>query len=156
MSGYAPWLKIPAVCAVCARADGLEAITIKKVATPTWVWLFLPFGVLPAALIALAVQTKHTLSLRFCSLCKRRRQWATAVHWLAAFSCIALLFVAVGIGLSTQSWLAFLAIMSITVGIAIASSKFDTSVNPRFTVFSAKCVEVEFPGHGRFVIYPPC
>jgi hypothetical protein len=157
VTGYAPWLnKIPVVCAVCARVDGLEATTIKKVVTRTWVWFLLPLGVLPAALVALVVQTKHTLSLRFCNSCKRRHQWATAVHWLSALSCIALLFVAVAVGLSMESWLAFLGTMFIAVLIAIASSRFETSVSPRFTVFSATCVEVEYPGHGRFVIYPPC
>jgi Disulfide bond formation protein DsbB len=145
----------PPVCVVCAATDGLEPVTVKKVFIPPWVWLFLLLGVLPAALISLAVQTKHAFSFRYCPLCIRKRNWAAVVHWLAMLSCITLLFVAIGAGVSMHSWLVFFSVIAVTVGIAIASSKFDASANPRYSVFSANRVEIEIPNHGRFVVFPP-
>jgi hypothetical protein len=145
----------PPVCVVCSGTDGIESITVKKVFIPAWVWFFLLLGVLPAALISLAVQTKHVFSFRFCSRCLRRRNWAAVIHWLAMLSCIALLFVAIAAGVSMHSWLAFFVVIAVTVGTAAAASRFDASANPRYSVFSATLVEIEIPGHGRFVVFPP-
>jgi hypothetical protein len=64
-------------------------------------------------------------------------------------------FVAIAAGVSMHSWLAFFVVIAVTVGIAAAASRFDTSANPRYSVFSATLVEIEIPGHGRFVVFPP-
>jgi cytochrome b len=77
------------------------------------------------------------------------------VHWLAMLSCIVLLFVAIVAGVSMHSWLAFFVVIALMVGIAAAASRFDASANPRYSVFTANRVEVDIPGHGRFVVFPP-
>ena len=146
---------VPPVCAVCASSEDLEQLSVKKVFTPSWVWLLLPLGVLPAAVVGMMVQTKHNLLFRFCGRCRRRRAWAETVHWLAALCCIGMLFAAVAAGISLRSWLAFWGVIAIVVLIAAASTKFDASVNPRYSVFTATRVEIEIPGHGRFLVFPP-
>jgi len=140
---------------VCAGGGPLGSVAIKKVFIPIWVWLLLPFGVLPAALVSLAVQTKHHFTVQLCQRCSRRRQWAGVVHWLALLTCLTLFFVAIWVGVMNRSWLAFLIGIGVMVAVAAAASKFDQSVNPRYSKFSGTRVEIEVPGHGRYVVIPP-
>jgi hypothetical protein len=146
---------LPAVCVVCAGAGPLESVVVKKVFIPIWVWFLLPLGVLPAALVSLAVQTKHSFTVQLCQRCSGRRQWAGVVHWLAMLACLVLFFVAIWIGVMNRSWLAFLIGIGVMVAVAAAASRFDQSVNPRYSKFADKRVEIEVPGHGRYVVIPP-
>src|SRR5258708_1786693 len=44
-----------AVCSICGTNDGVEIRSLQRTYTPNWVWLFLPFGIIPAGIIGLAV-----------------------------------------------------------------------------------------------------
>ena len=154
MTIYVPQTREQPVCAICAAPCNLESVLVKKVFTPSWVWFLLPFGILPAALVAMAVQTKHNLVFQFCPACKSRRAWMGAIHWLAMLSCIVLFFVAVVVGLDTRSWLAFAAVFAIVIGIAVISSRYHARANPKYVVFSKERVEIDVPGRGRVVVFP--
>ena len=146
---------LPAVCVVCAEAGTLEPVVLERVFTPSWVWLLLPLGILPAALVAMAVQTRHRFSVQLCRRCRTRQAWAGFVHWLALLACLALFFAAIAVGVSTASWSAFLLGIGVMIAVAAAASRFDRNANPRCTTLSAERVEIEVPGHGRYVVFPP-
>ncbi|HEV7238275.1 MAG TPA: hypothetical protein VGQ36_03470 [Thermoanaerobaculia bacterium] len=155
MSSEDQYPSLPNACVICGGNESLEGQAITRVFTPGWVWLFLPLGILPAALIGLAVQTKHQFSLLVCQPCRARRFWASAVHWVAMLSSLVLIFVAISVGVMYQSWLAFLGVLIVACGVAFASGKFHDRTNPRYTVFTREKVELEIPGRGRFVVFPP-
>jgi len=155
MTNAGEYPSLPEACVICGGSDSLEAQAITRVFTPGWVWFFLPLGVLPAGLLALAVQIKHQFSMLVCRSCRARRVWASAVHWVAILSCLVLIFVAIIVGLLNQSWLAFLGVLALAGVIAFASGRFDDRTNPRYSVFTREKVELEIPGRGRFVVFPP-
>jgi hypothetical protein len=143
----------PPVCSVCGAREGVNVRNFTRTYTPNWVWLFLPLGILPAAIIGLIVQVKHSLSLPICSRCFQRRSWAGAVSWLSIIVCIFLIFVAVGLGISLRSWLVFLVISGFIAAIAYLSGRYDRSVNPRYTQFTKDRVEIDVPGSGRILVF---
>ncbi len=146
---------LPVACVICGTDTALDYRVIEKTYIPGWVWLLLPLGVLPAALVSLAVQTKHRFTFHLCTRCSGRRMWSGAVHWLAMITCLILLFVAIGLGMATRSWFLFLLGIAVMIAVAAVASWFDKRVNPHYLTFSDKRVEVEVPGHGSFVVYPP-
>jgi len=141
------------VCSICGTSDGVDVRNFTRTYTPNWVWLFLPLGILPAGIIGLIVQVKHSLSLPTCSRCFQRRSWAGAVSWLSIIVCIFLIFVAVGLGISLKSWLVFLVISGFIAAIAYLSGRYDRSVNPRYTQFTKERVEIDVPGRGRILVF---
>jgi hypothetical protein len=154
MNLYGQSPSLPEACVICGKAANLQLLTITRVFTPSWVWFLLPLGVLPAAVVGLAVQIKHTLSLRFCELCRSRRSWSTVVHWLAMLLCLILIFTAVAAGVINQSVLVFFGVMVVAVAVAIVSGRFHERVNPRYVVFTKTRVELEIPVRGRFIVFP--
>ena len=143
---------LSAVCSICGKSDGVQVRNLTRTYTPNWVWLFLPLGILPAAVIGLMVQVKHSLSLPICSRCAQRRSWAGAVSWLSIIVCIFLMFFAVGLGIFLKSWIVFLVISGFIATIAYLAGRYDRSVNPRYTQFTKERVEIHVPGRGRILV----
>jgi ribosomal protein L40E len=142
----------PAVCSICGANDNVVIRSLQRTYTPNWVWLFLPLGILPAGIIALAVQVKHTLLLPLCMRCNQRRSWAGVVSWFSIIACIFLIFMAIGLGVAFKSWLFFLGVCGLIAAIAYASGRYERGVNPRFTQFTKERVEIEVPGRGRLLV----
>jgi hypothetical protein len=143
---------VPPVCYICGTNDHVDVRTIKRTYTPNWVWLFLPLGILPAAIIGLAVQVKHTFSLPICERCMQRRGFAGSVSWLSIIVCIFLIIIACVVGVEMNSFLAFLGVCLVIAAIAYAAGRYDASVNPRYTQFTKQRVEIDIPGRGRVLV----
>jgi hypothetical protein len=120
--------------------------------TPNWVWLFLPLGILPAGIISLIVQVKHTLSLPLCGRCNKRRSLAGAVSWLSIIACIFLIFPTIGFAIEAKSWLVFFGGCGVIAAIAYLAGRHDRKANPRYTQFTKERVEIDVPGRGRVVV----
>src|SRR5438105_15745322 len=103
-------------------------------------------GILPAGIISLIVQVKHTLSLPLCSRCNQRRSLAPVVSWLSIIACIFLLFPTIGFAIGNKSWLVFLGGSGLIATIAYLAGRYDRSVNPRYIQFTKERVEIEVPG----------
>lgn len=144
---------VPAVCSICGTNDDVAIRKIKRTYTPNWVWLFLPLGILPAGIIGLAVQVKHSFSLPICSRCNQKRSLAGVVSWLSIIACIFLIFVAIGFGIAFNSFLVFLGVCGLIAATAYFAGRYDRSVNPRYTQFTKQRVEIDVPGRGRVVVW---
>ena len=148
------YTRLPAACAVCGSADGLGPRIVTRVYTPTWVYLGLFAGLLPALILALIFQVTHKLRLKVCPRCGKRLAWAGAVHWLAVLGSLGLIFAAIVVGILNESWLLFFGVFGLAVALAIASGRFHSRANPRYTIFTKDEVEIEIPGHGKYVVIP--
>jgi ribosomal protein L40E len=148
-------IKVPdtlTVCSICGTNNDVAIRVFKRTYTPNWVWLFLPIGILPAGIIGLAVQVKHTLSLPICSRCNQRRSLSGVVSWLSIIACIFLIFVTIGMGIAFKSWIVFLSGCGLTAAVAYLAGRYERSVNPRFTEFTKQRVEIDVPGQGRLLV----
>lgn len=143
---------VPAGCCICGNGDDVKIRIVERTYMPNWVWLFLPFGFLPALIIGSAVQVKHSLSLPICSKCTQRRSRASSVSFLSLLVSTILILAAIGVGLAFKSWLAFLGMCGLIVAIAYLAGKYEESVNPRYTQFTKKRVEIDVPGWGRVLV----
>lgn len=141
-----------AVCGVCGNANDVTVWNITRKHSPNWVWLFLPLGFLPAGLLALALQVKHTFSLPVCRRCMAKRSWAGVISWVSIIICIFIIISAAGFALQEQSWLTFLIPMAIVVAIATFTGWFDKKANPRYAAFTKERVEIDVPGKGRVLL----
>ena len=141
------------VCSICGTNNDVAIRGFQRTYTPNWVWLFLPLGILPAGIISLIVQVKHTLSLPLCSRCNQRRSLAPVVSWLSIIACIFLLFPTIGFAIGNKSWLVFLGGSGLIATIAYLAGRYDRSVNPRYIQFTKERVEIEVPGRGRLVVF---
>lgn len=146
--------RLPAACAVCGSAEGLTLRAVTRIYTPPWVYLGLFAGLLPALILALVFQVKHQLRVKVCPRCGSRLAWAGAVHWLAVLGALGLIFAAIVVGILNESWLLFFGVFGLAVGLAIASGRFHNRANPRYTIFTKNEVELEIPGHGKYVVIP--
>jgi ribosomal protein L40E len=142
----------PPVCFICGTNDHVEIRIVKRTYTPNWVWLFLPLGLLTAGIIGLVVQVKHSFSIPICDQCTQRRSVAGVVSWLSIIICIFLMIIACAVGVELNSFLAFVGVCAVIVGIAFAAGRYDASVNPKYTQFTKKRVEIDVPGRGRVVV----
>ena len=140
------------VCGICGNANELDIRKITKTYTPNWVWLFLPLGILPAGILGLLLQVKHSFSLPVCRKCMGRRGLALLVSWGSIVVCVFIIVVALGVGLQTQSWLTFLGFMAIAVVVALFAGWFDKKANPRYVAITRERVEIDVPGKGRVLI----
>jgi|GEM_PF-1840927 len=141
------------VCSICGTNNDVTIRGFQRTYTPNWVWLFLPLGIIPAGIIGLAVQVKHTLSLPLCSRCDQRRSWAGVVSWLSIIACIFLLFPTIGFAIGSKSWLVFLGGCGLIATIAYLAGRYERSVNPRFIQFTKQRVEIDVPGQGRVLVF---
>ena len=142
-----------AVCSICGTKNNVAIRGFQRTYTPNWVWLFLPLGILPAGILALALQVKHALSLPICAKCNQRHSSAGVVSWLSIIACIFLLFPTIGLAIALKSWLVFLGGCGLIATIAYLAGKYDRSANPRFTQFTKTCVEIDIPGQGRILVF---
>jgi ribosomal protein L40E len=141
-----------AVCSVCGTAHDVTVWNITRKHSPNWVWIFLPLGILPAGLLGLALQVKHSFSLPVCRRCMVKRSWAGVVSWVSIILCIFIFISAAGFALQEQSWMTFLISMAIVIAIAAFAGWFDKKANPRYAAFTKERVEIDVPGQGRILI----
>jgi ribosomal protein L40E len=140
------------VCGVCGDANDLATRNITRTLTPHWVWLFLPLGILPAGILGLVLQVKHSFSLPLCRKCTARRGWAGVISWASIVVCVFVIIIAIGVGLQTRSWVTFVGLMAIAATVAFFSGWFDKKANPRYVTFTRDLVEIDVPGKGRLLV----
>ena len=141
------------VCFICGKTNDVVVRQVDRTYTPNWVWLLLPVGILPAALVGVLLQVKHELRLPVCRPCSQRRSVARIISWLSTIVCIFLIFVAIGVAAGLESWLVFLGVTGLIVLVAYLAGRYDKKVNPRYTQFTKEQVEIDVPGRGRVVVF---
>ena len=142
----------PAFCSICGTSNDVVVRFFQRTYTPGWVWLFLIFGILPAGILALALQVKHTLNLPSCAKCSQRHSWAGVVSWLSIIVCIFLLFPTFALAVALNSGFVFLGGFGLIAMIAYLAGRFDRKANPRYTQFTKARVEIDVPGQGRILV----
>jgi hypothetical protein len=75
------------------------------------------------------------------------------VSWLSIIACIFLIFPAIGLAISLESWLFFLGGCGLIAAIAYLAGRYERSVNPRFIQFTKQRVEIDVPGQGRVLVF---
>lgn len=143
----------PPVCSICGTNNDVAVRVFQRTHTPSWVWLFLVFGILPAAILALALQVKHNLRLPACAKCGQRNSWTGVVSWFSIIACVFLLFPAVALAVQFKSGLVFLGACGVIATIAYLAGPFERRANPRYTEFTKRRVEIDVPGQGRILVF---
>lgn len=143
----------PTNCSICGTNKDVVVRSFRRTYTPNWVWLFLPFGILPAGILGLALQVKHTLSLPICAKCDQRQSWAGVVSWLAIIACIFLLFPTIGFAIFENSVFVLLGGFGLIAAIAYLAGRYDRKANPRYTQFTKDRVEIDVPGQGKILVF---
>lgn len=126
--------------------------SFNKTYTPPWVWLTIFLGLLPAAILAAVVSTKHWLTVPYCRRCNTRRRFAPLVGWVLGIAAIVVLFVAIGFAVSGESWVPFAGGLLAIVLIGIAGDRYHRSAHPRFITFDANNVVIQDAVHGPVVL----
>ena len=143
----------PAFCSICGTNNDVAVRSFQRTHTPGWVWLFLIFGILPAGILALALQVKHRLWLPSCAKCNQRNSWTGVVSWLSIIVCIFLLFPMIALAVQFNSGWVFLGGFAVIAAIAYVAGRFDRKANPRYTQFTKARVEIDVPGQGRILVF---
>jgi hypothetical protein len=144
---------VSGLCVMCGTGYDVHVRYVTRTYTPNWVWLFLPLGIIPAGIIGLIVQVKHSMSLPICTRCDRWRTNAGLVSWLAIIACIFVLISGVGCAIQNKSLIVFIVVTAVILAIAFLAGRFDRSANPRYTRFTKERVEIDAPGQGLIVVY---
>lgn len=142
-------------CAICASTDGTIVRSFTKTYTPWWVYLTIVIGLLPAAILALVVQTKHRLTAPFCSRCSTRQKLAPFVSIGSLLLAVIALFGGLIVGLATHSWVVGCFGVAIAVVTAVLAGRFDRSANPKYVKVDSKNVIVDDPTYGHVVLVAP-
>lgn len=139
-------------CAVCGAQHGVALKRYTRTYTPPWVYLALPFALLPAALLAIVISTRHRLAVPFCGPCGRKHSLMPVVNFFAAIGVLAALVTGGGYAITQKSWAPFMFSILLSGVVLAAAARFERNAQPEYLTFDANNVVIRDVVHGRVVL----